>query len=81
MNSLAFVRDARALLTRMISTSALPEGDTREMRRKQHQQDLDFLFNNLVNPSLPSAYKLLMTAHRQRYTVDSRAHQRINRFA
>lgn len=81
MNSLAFVRDARTLLSRIASTNLLPEGDTRDLRRKQNQQDLDYLCNNMTNPSLPTAYKLVVTAHRQKYTVDSRTFHRVNQFA
>jgi len=81
MNSQAFIRDARALMTRMTSTNALPDGDTKNFRRKQHQQDLDYLCSNMTNPSLPTAYKLVVFSHRQKYAIDSRIFHRTNQFA
>jgi len=81
MNSQCFIRDARALIERITKTNTLPEGDTRELRRRQNQQDLDYLCNNMSNPSLPTAYKLVVYAHRQKYSVDSRTFHKINQFA
>ena len=81
MNSLAFVRDARSLLSRMSATNVLPDGDTKDHRRKQHQQDLDYLCSNMTNPSLPTAHRLVVYANRQKYTVDSRAFHRVNQFS
>jgi len=81
MNSQCFVRDARLLMNKMTATHALPDGDTKDVKRRQHQQDLDYLCNNMTNPSLPTAYKLVVYSHRQKYTVDSKIFHRVNQFA
>ena len=81
MNSLIFVRDARALMGRMITTNMLPEGDRRDALRKQNQSDLDYLCSNMTNPSLPTAHRLVVSSHRQKYTVDSRAFHRVSQFS
>lgn len=81
MNTFAFIRDARNLLTRISSTATLPDGDTKEHRRRQIQADLDFLCNNMTNPSLPTSYKLVTVASRNKYTVESKVFHRVNQFA
>jgi len=80
MNSLCFVRDARLLMERITKTNTLPDGDSKDNRRKQNQQDLDYLCNNMTNPSLPTAYKLVVYAHRQKYNVDPRVFHKVNQF-
>lgn len=80
MNTIAFIRDARTLIGKIKDTSALPESDRKEYLRKQHQQDIDYLFNNMTNPSVPTAHKLLNVAVRQKYTVDSKVYHSISRF-
>ena len=81
MNSQAFVRDARQLMTRMSATNLLPDGDSKESRRRINQSDLEYLLQNMTNPSLPTAYKLVVYSHRQKYSVDSRYFHRVNQFA
>lgn len=81
MNSLAFVRDARLLMSKMTSTNQMVDGDEKLQRRKQHQSDLDYLCSNMTNPSLPTAYKLVVFSHRQKYTVDSRIFHKVNQFS
>jgi hypothetical protein len=81
MNSQCFIRDARSLMERITKTNALPEGDSKDNRRKQNQQDLEYLCNNMSNPSLPTAYKLVVYAHRQKYNVDPRVFHKVNQFA
>lgn len=81
MNSQCFIRDARLLLTKMANTALLPDGDTKDSKRRSNQQDLDYLCNNMTNPSLPTAYKLVVYSHRQKYSVDSKIFHRVNQFA
>jgi len=71
MNSIAFIRDAKNLIQVM---------DSKINNETQVQQQLDQLFTGLTNPSLPSAKRLVESALRNKFIVDSRVIHRVNQF-
>jgi hypothetical protein len=80
MNSQIFVRDARSLIERFTTTNQMVDGEKKTSKRRQNQQDLDYLCSNMTNPSLPSAYRLVLNAQRHKYSVDSRIINKVNQF-
>jgi len=74
MNSLAFIRDAKSLITQIKQSGNDATANT------QIQQQLDQLFSGMTNPSLPSAKRLAETALWHKFNVDSRVIHRVNQF-
>jgi hypothetical protein len=80
MNSMVFIRDARALIVRMETVAAMPVGEDRAYQEKQVQQEVDYMCNNMTNPSLPTASRLVETARKYKYAVDSKVIHKVNQF-
>ena len=81
MNSLVFIRDAKLLIARMETVAQLAAGEDRDQQAKQVQDDLNYLCNNMTNPSLPSASKLVQSALRYKFALDSRVIHKVNQFS
>jgi hypothetical protein len=80
MNSMVFIRDAKILIARMETVAAMPAGEDRINNEKQVQQEIDYLFNNMTNPSLPTAWRLVEAARNNKYVVDSKIVHKVNQF-
>jgi hypothetical protein len=81
MNSIVFIREARALIVRMDSLANVRDREMYDQQTKVVQQDLDYMCNNMTNPSLPSALRLIQAAQKHRYSVDSKVIHKVNQFA
>jgi len=76
MNSKAFIRDAQVLIAKMHAIGTETAGSAKTI-----QQELDYLCNNMTNPSLPSAYTLVQTAQKYGYALEAKTVHSVNKFA
>ena len=80
MNSMVFIKEAKGLIQKMESAAKMAAGEDKDFQEKQIQHDIDYMFANMTNPSLPSASRLVETAKKYRYAVDSKVIHKVNQF-
>lgn len=80
MNSLSFVRDGKALIARIEKVAAMSPSTDKDSSARQIQSEIDYLMNNMTNPSLPTAANLVEAAKKNKYTVDPKAIHKISQF-
>jgi hypothetical protein len=78
MESRAFIKAAAVLIAK-IAASQQTIGTADELRTQRDgiQKEITATFTGLLNPTLPSAYKLRDTALRSGYTINPLVSQRI----
>lgn len=81
MESRAFIKAAAALIEKIeIARDTLSTGDEQRATRDNLQKEVTALFNGLLNPTLPSAYRLRDVALRNGYAVDPKVQHRLAQF-
>ena len=81
MESRAFIKAAGELITKLEDAQlTLASGEEVRAQREAVQKEVSQLFLGLMNPTLPSSYRLRDVAARHGYFVDPRVLHRLAQF-